>query len=257
MRLPNDIPEPGANPVAQPPTLTALCDVPNSSWTLQTSHFASTIFVASTLGRIQRSLLQHHGASDPYPPWHARSEYMLIDSLLLSFEVYSDAIDSDMTTGLDRRYPGEGVVSEQRAGNFVFSIVLYHMNQCLLRHPFLLWKSLQTCGTRPPSSFLNDSRRRALEHAKVLSDVLRVIYERGMSITSFYGYACTVACTIFRLYMEHEDIQTASFAKHQYVISLEFLRRGGSIWAHYARMVSLACFPVCPPLRAVLTSSAT
>lgn len=86
------------------PTLQTLDDVPDAALAHAMGDFAGTIFMASALGRIEKCFFQRHYVSDPYPPWHARSQYMATYSLLLSFETYSAAPKVDLAEALDQLF---------------------------------------------------------------------------------------------------------------------------------------------------------
>lgn len=113
------------------------------------------------------------------------------------------------------------------------------MNQGLLHHPFLVCTWLSSKQWRAPRSFYRDTRRRALEHSKLLTAGLAVIQDRNLTFASFYGYACTIACSIHMLYLHHSDPQMAAEAREAVDLSIKFLRQGSSVWSHYARMVRL------------------
>jgi hypothetical protein len=130
------------------------------------------------------------------------------------------------------------VIDKTRAGHFIFSAVLYNLNQCLLHHPFLLQNHVKDCKTRVPTTFLKHASRRALEHAKLLTLALRVVQKRGLSLASFYSYACTVAGTIHKLYTFHDDERVSKASKALFECSIDFLQHGQAVWCHYPRMVS-------------------
>ncbi|KIW35539.1 uncharacterized protein PV07_02229 [Cladophialophora immunda] len=231
--LPTDNPDVGCNTL----DLRTLGEFYGDDKTDDLDSFAHTILMASALGRVERQMLQKQGCNDPYPPWDSRSDFAAIYSMLLSFEGYSKITDVMFSEAIISRYIlPDGSIDHAAAGHFVFSTMLYHMNQCLLHHPFLLRKRLESCRARVPLSFLREILRRSLEHAYQLIFTLRTVQKHGMTFTSFYGYAMTVAGVICRLFAYHDDEATRNTAKQLYEYSLEFLERGQAFWGHYPGM---------------------
>lgn len=224
------------------PDLRALGDVYGEGKTDNLDPFAHTILMASVLGRVERQMLQHQSYNDHYPPWDSRSDFAAIYSLLLSFEGYSNITDVLFSDAIISRYVHQdGSLDHPGAGHLVFSTMLYHMNQCLLHHPYLVRKRLESCKARVPPSFLREVLRRSLEHAYQLTFTLRTVQRLGLTLSSFYGYAMIVSGSVYRLFAYHEDQGISDTAKQLYEYSLEFLERGQKYWNHYPRMVSQKC----------------
>ncbi|KIW40296.1 hypothetical protein, variant 2 [Exophiala oligosperma] len=236
VRLPADNLNMNTDSNSNPRTLQALQDLPDSEIPQSLSQFAQTVLMASALGKVERFSLQKHISGSQYKLWHNRSEYSRIYSLLLDFETYSDANLVPFAEALDRWYGTGDAIDQRRAGHFVFSAILYHLNQCLLHHPFLLRNHVKGCKTRVPATFLKQALRQGLEHATLLTSALRVVQRRGLSLASFYAYACTVAATIHKLYTFHEDERVSSNSKTLFDCSLDFLLYGQDVWRHYSRM---------------------
>lgn len=206
--------------------------------------FGHTILMASALGRVERQALQQQGSNDRYPPWDSRSDFAAIYSLLLSFEGYSKITDVSFSDAINTHYFGaDGSIDHQKAGHFVFSTMLYHMNQCILHHPYLFRKRLESCKAPAPLSFIREVLRRSFEHAEQLIVTVRTVQELGMAISSFYGYAVVVGGVVCRLFSYHDDKATSDAAKQLCRYAKEFLEHGRRFWGHYPKMVTLL-FPV-------------
>jgi hypothetical protein len=206
--------------------------------------FVHTILMASALGRVERQTLQQQGSNERYPPWDSRSDFAAIYSLLLSFEGHSKITDVSFSDAINAHYIGtDGLIDHQKAGHFVFSTMLYHMNQCILHHPYLFRKRLESCKAQAPLSFVREVLRRSFEHAERLIVTVRTIQELGMTISSFYGYAMVVGGVVCRLFSHHDDNATSSAAKQLCQYAMEFLEHGRRLWGHYPKMVGLP-FPV-------------
>lgn len=231
--LPQDA---GSSPM---PGLRALSDFATNSTIHNLDYFAQTILMASALGQVQRHILQHRGSIDPFPPWDSRSDFADINSMLLNFEAQSDITRLSFSTALEQFIGPTGTRNHPAAGHLVFSNMLYHMNQCLLHHPFLLRKRLESCKTKISLTFLGEALRRGLEHANQLTAVLRTVQNQGFTISSFFSYAMMVAGTIHKLFTYHDNEWTRRTARQLYEQSVEFFDGGKVIWNHFVPIVRL------------------
>lgn len=223
------------------PTLQFLSDVPENVVTQKLDYFSQTISMASVLGRVQRCALQKTPSDNSFPPWDARSDYAAVYTQLLNFETYSDAMIRPFAEIIQRWNLSDGTIDRQAAGHFVYSIILYHMNQCLLHHPFLLHNRLNSCITRAPTSFVKEALGRGQQHARLLTTALKTVHEYGLTFSSFMGYACIVAATVHALYLHHDDSQIKEDSRQLLEASFKFLEGGQRFWDHYPRMV---CSPL-------------
>lgn len=219
------------------PDLRALNDLSWNGSTENLDCFAQTILMASALGRVERHTLQHQAGIDRFPPWDSRSDFAAIYSTLLNFEAHSDITRVSFSTTIRRYVKQNGTLDHQSAGHFVFSNILYHMNQCLLHHPFLLRKRLEPRKSRISPSFLREALRRSREHAYQLTVSLRIVQKQGLTFSSFYAYATMVAGTIHKLFVHHCDEWLRKSAQQMLEYSLEFLDKGQGTWDHYPRVV--------------------
>jgi hypothetical protein len=253
--LPSDTPSNSENPTTDTtdgspavrptlPDLRVLEDVSGDA-AANLDYFAQTVLMASVLGRVQRHIIIHQSSNDPFPPWDSRSEFAAIYSTLLNFEAQSDisSRQQSFADALDRYVVDGDDPSDEpsrdfaTAGHLVFANVLYHMNQCLLHHPFLLRKRLDSCKTKISPSFYREGLRRSLEHAYQLTMTLRTVQRANFTFTSFYAYAMCVAGTIHKLFMHHDDEWTSRTAGQLFGYVAEFLDAGQGNWGHYSRTV--------------------
>lgn len=240
-----------------PPTLAAIHDIPDKALLEKTDHFALTIFMVSVLGYIVRWAFKH-SAAEPRLPWDSRSEFARINGILLSFESYSDACNGNFADILDQHVVCHGSLDEGTACHFAYSHILYHVNQCLLHHPFLLRQHLGSCKVKVPVGFLRGAVLKSREHAVHLSDILRILQQRGCkTYPSFYGYAAILAGVIHRLHSRSERTFEKQEAEARWELCLRFLDQEPVRWESYRRMSTvLREFDPTPTLATKLLSSA-
>ncbi|EXJ77046.1 hypothetical protein A1O3_10204 [Capronia epimyces CBS 606.96] len=236
--LASDITPPNETESSTVPDLRALFEISGCGANQSMDLFAQTILMASVLGRIERHSLQHQSSKDRFPPWDSRSDFAAIYSMLLNFEAQSEITTVSLSSTIGRHIGPDGLHDHAAAGHLAFSTILYHMNQCLLHHPFLLRKRLDSCPGKHSPSFLREARRRSLEHAYQLTGALRAVQNQGFNLSSFYAYAMIVAGSIHRLFMHHDDEWTRRTARQLFDYSLGFLDSGNGVWEHYARIAT-------------------
>ncbi|KAK5062017.1 hypothetical protein LTR44_003392 [Exophiala sp. CCFEE 6388] len=233
LHLPSDTPLPDNTGSPSIPGLRSLSDVLSNATDNKLDYFAQTVLMASALGRVQRHILQHRGSTDRFPPWDSRSDFANINSMLLGFEAQSDITRLSFSTAIAECVSADGTRNHPAAGHLIFSNMLYHMNQCLLHHPFLLRKRLESCKARVSLTFLGEALRRGLEHANQLTLVLRTAQKQGFTIGSFFSYAMMVAGTIHKLFTYHDNEWTRHTAHQLYQQSVEFFDGGKATWNHF------------------------
>lgn len=225
---------------AEPPTLATMNEIPDVVSLKKTDHFALTVWMASVLGCAVRWCFRHSSAGS-HLPWDSRSEFARINGVLLSFETYSEASASDSTFEviLDRDFRLHDSRDRSMACHFVYSHVLYHVNQCLLHHPFLLRQHLRTYRAKIPPSFLRAAIRKSREHAISLTLILRALRQHGCNIhPSFYGYAAVIAGVIHRLHAKEPHPGSSAQSEEYWRACIAFLDQEPVYWESYKRMVS-------------------
>ncbi|KAI1615969.1 fungal-specific transcription factor domain-containing protein [Exophiala viscosa] len=258
LQLPSDTPR--TDEVGSPlvPVLRTLSDFSTGAADQILDYFAQTVLMASALGRVQRHILQHRGSTDPFPPWDSRSDFANINSMLLNFEAQSDITRLSFSTTIAQFVSPDGTRDHPGAGHLIFANMLYHMNQCLLHHPFLLRKRLEACKAKVSLTFRGEALRRGLEHANQLTVVLRTAQKQGFTIGSFFSYAMIVAGTIHKLFTHHENEWTRHTAQQLYEQSVGFFDGGKATWNHFIPIAtSLKTFEPDPASARDLVSSST
>ncbi|KAK5261399.1 hypothetical protein LTR20_006732 [Exophiala xenobiotica] len=163
LHLPSDTPLRGNAGSPSVPGLRLLSDV--SSNAIDNSYFAQTVLMASALGRVQRHILQHRGFTDPFPPWDSRCDFANINGMLLNFEAQSDITRLSFAAAIAQCISADGTRHHPAARHLIFSNMLYYMNQCLLHHPLLLPKRLESYKAKVSLTCLGEALRRGLEQA--------------------------------------------------------------------------------------------
>lgn len=239
VRLPVDPCSFQNNMGAEPPTLAAIQEIPDVAPLEKSDHFALSIFMVSILGYIARWGFKH-SAPETRLPWDSRSEFSRINGILLSFETYSDACDGSFANTLDRHFVSHGVLDESISTHFTYCHVIYHVNQCLLHHPFLLRQHLQSFKANVPAGFLRAAMLKSREHATRIATILHALQDRGCeTYPSFYGYAAIIAGVILQLhYVSPTSLRTDEL-KENWESCLRFLEHKPVRWPSYRRMVSL------------------
>lgn len=219
------------------PTLAAIHDIPDNALLEKTDHFALTIFMISALGSIVRWAFKH-SAAETRLPWDSRSEFARVNGILLSFESYSDACNGSFADILDQHVFTNGSLDEAMTCHFTYSHIIYHVDQCLLHHPFLLRQHLGLCKVKVPVSFLRGAISKSREHAIHLSAILSTLQQRGCTVyPSFYGYAALLAGVIHRLHSRYQHAFAKQEAEAHWESCLQFLDQEPVRWESYRRMV--------------------
>ncbi|KAF2124091.1 hypothetical protein P153DRAFT_303188 [Dothidotthia symphoricarpi CBS 119687] len=216
-------------------TLSALIQPSESSQVPQLDDFALVVFMASVLGRTVRFSLQR--VSNPsYPPWDSRSEFASIYGTLLSFEAFSNsrphAFDADIPFG----YSSANKPEFAQSSHFIFAHVLYHYNQCILHHPFLLKFRLKSSHTRVPPTFLREAIRRNKEHADRLISILTFVQCEHLPISTFYGFCAVISGVIQRLHSATTTQSCLSRKDELFQSCLDFLDHAPHQYVHCKRM---------------------
>ncbi|OQV03574.1 Fungal specific transcription factor domain-containing protein [Cladophialophora immunda] len=164
--------------------------------------FSNVIAMAYTLSRTAQYMLQQFNMQDQEPPWDANSDFAAIQSDLLYLE---SRLEMQKTLSeVMSRHTAHGDIDQQSAGPAIFSRALFHLCYCLLHHPFLLRRRLESCQVPAPSSFLSRAFDAAWENSKRLTLLLQEARCSGATTgASFYGYCTVVAGTILALHRHH------------------------------------------------------
>lgn len=199
---------------------------------------AQVIAISHILGRCAQYVLQDFNIRGPHPPWDPGSDFAGIESDLLHFEAYLE-IQRPLNEMFAAHISAEGAVDSQSTGPIIFSRALFHLCYCLLNHPFLLRRRINTCRNLAPISFIKRSSDLAWLHAQQMIALIREARKLGCSFhSSSSGYAVTVAGSIIALRTYDED----SLAREQAQILLEeallYLDMIGQHWSNVRTMVT-------------------
>jgi hypothetical protein len=228
------------DPSMAAPTLEAVRDIPDEMLLNSSDHFALTIFMISVFGDVVKWAFRH-GTVETRLPWDARSKFAHIQGLLNSFESYSDACDGNFAQILERDFVFQGKLDERAASHFSCAHVQYHINQCLLHHPFLLRQHLKSSKVKTPVNFLQSALARCQEHANHLTSILQTLQQHGcQSYPSFYGYAAGLAGAINRLHSRNPIGPEQWIAEANWRSCVQFLEQEPMRWESYRRIVCLA-----------------
>ncbi|KAJ5661376.1 fungal-specific transcription factor domain-containing protein [Penicillium longicatenatum] len=201
--------------------------------------FARVIAIAQILGRSAQFMLQDSNIRNLHPPWDPSSEFAAMESDLLHFEAYLE-IQLPVKDVLAPHISAEGVVDSQSTGPIIFSRALFHLCYCLLNHPFLLRRRIDTCRNLAPMSFMERSSDLAWHHAQQMMTLIREARKCGCSFhSSSSGYAVTVAGSIIALRTYDSDPQV--FEKAQVLLdeALLYLDTVGQHWSNVITMASM------------------
>jgi hypothetical protein len=139
---------------------------------------------------------------------------------------------------LERHISTEGVVDSQSTGPIIFSRALFHLCYCLLNHPFLLRRRINTCRNLAPISFIKRSSDLAWLHAQQMMSLVREARRLGCSFhSSASGYAITVAGSIIALRTYDADPLASEQAKILLEEALLYLDIIGQHWNNFRTMV--------------------
>ncbi|EXL93431.1 hypothetical protein FOIG_13566 [Fusarium odoratissimum NRRL 54006] len=199
---------------------------------------AQVIAIAQILGRCAQYVLQDFNIRGPHPPWDPGSDFAGIESDLLHFEAYLE-IERPIDEILAPYILAEGVVDSQSSGPIIFSRALFHLCYCLLNHPFLLRRRINTCRNLAPISFIKRSSDLAWLHAQQMMALIRESRKLGCSFhSSSSGYAVTVAGSIIALRTYDEDSPTCQEAQILLEEALGYLDIIGQHWSNVRTMVT-------------------
>ncbi len=241
----------------QVPTLTEVYENPYANHPSLDS-FAMTILMASALGRFIRFSLKRT-LNKTQVMWDPRSKYYEVHSILLSYESRSPCIFTSVAEVLRQRTTLDGSMTTSEVSHVVFAHALYHLIQCLLNHPFMLYRFFHTYPAPVPLSFVQEALHRCHKHATELSELLTDLDRYGpLSHPSFYGYCAMAAGVVHRLYEKSSDPKGANISRTKVNEALIFLQREPVRWNHVAHMGTLLrSFEMNASIATVLTSPAS
>lgn len=199
--------------------------------------FAISIVLASLLSQAANYAFQHNKTGGQKPPWDHVSEYQIICSQLTRLETFFDSYGDIQKHILDNLLPHhENAV--QITDGFIFSYILYQLCYCLLQHPFLLRRRLESYDMRIPTSFLAQAIASCSSHAQELTRTLRNARRARYKVSAtIFSYCALVAGSIHSLFQHSADELTRIKSIESLQGSLAHLKEQAIYWKNSARMV--------------------
>ncbi|KIX97672.1 uncharacterized protein Z520_06450 [Fonsecaea multimorphosa CBS 102226] len=218
------------------PILTAVVENPSGSNHQNLDPFAMTIIMASALGRFIRFSLKRT-LNTTHVLWDPRSKYYEVQSILLFYESHSPCAFSTISEALNRQPSFTESASPSQVSHIVYAHALYHLNNCLLNHPFILYRFFQAYTLPVPLSFVQEALQRCQKHATNLLELLDDLETYGpLSHPSFYGYCAMAAGVIHSIYEKSDDAEVAQNSRKHVQAALKFLQREPVRWGHVSYM---------------------
>lgn len=217
--------------------------------------FALTILMASALGRFLRFSLKRT-LNKARILWDPRSKYYEVHSILLLYESQSPCAFTPVAEAIRMQTTPNGAPSPSQVSHIVFAHALYHLNQSLLNHPFILYRFFHNYAAPVPLSFVQEALQRCHQHSTSLIELLTSL-ERHCALghASFYGYCVMAGGMILRLYEKSDDKIVAEAASRHVQKALNFLQHKPIRWSHVGHMGTLlSCFELDSNIATVLTS---
>lgn len=199
--------------------------------------FAHVIMISQTLGRAAQYMLQGCNLRNRYPPWDASSDFTATESELLLLETHFQ-IRRPVREIMERYIIAESNIDQASASSIVFSRALFHLCYCILYHPFLLRKRIQSFQGTVPPSFLTRTFVSGWHHANALTQHLRDAREAGCyAQASFYGYCAVVSGTIASLNTHSASVETQNQSHMSLQQNIAFLEDLSRYWVNAYSMV--------------------
>ncbi|KAJ9640831.1 hypothetical protein H2204_003120 [Knufia peltigerae] len=203
----------------------------------QLGPFSHVVAMAYTLGRAAQYMLQQFNTRSQDPPWGANSDFVAIQSDLVYLETVLQMSKSPTDLVAEHTSPGGRHIDQHAIGPAIFSRALFHLTYCLLHHPFLLRKRLESCQIAAPSTFLTRAFETAWEHSRRMTKLLQEAQEAGAMLrASFYGYCMVVAGSIAALHLH--DVSDAKRAESADLVraNTSIIEKIGRHWRNVSLM---------------------
>ena len=202
--------------------------------------FAQVVVMAHTLGRSAQYMLQEYNIRSRHPPWDPSSDFAAIGSDLLHLETHLE-MQKSLREKLVPYITNNGIVDHQSTGPILFSRALFHLCYCLLNHPFLLRRRIDTSQKLAPASFLSRAFTLGWQHAQYMIELICDARSQGCVFqASFSGYCATFAGSIAALQTHHEDLVMRGKAQALLQETIAYLEDVGHYWHNVSSMVSLS-----------------
>jgi hypothetical protein len=180
------------------------------------------------------------------PPWHPRSDYTIINALLLDMEcAFPVPFRYDAA-----RFPFRTPEGIERRRDFWLPWMRiqigYHTLHAVLNHPFLY--SSRISSPRPgPNAFWKTSTDLALLHSTWIVRLIGMAGEKGLELADpFFVHAAAVAVTLHLYWSRAADPKIHTPAKENLLLCQSFVAKMATRWP-FAQGVVGVLFPSCRP----------
>jgi hypothetical protein len=134
--------------------------------------------------------------------WNPQTEHGSVLLSLVSLEARFGLGDR-IPTGLNRGYFIGDEIDQQQAGHFLFSHIVFHLCYCLLYHPLLVWRKIQSQPFVKQTALFRRSTNSARRHAAALTNILQdAECLKWNTFGPFLAYAEAVASGVHLLGMQ-------------------------------------------------------
>lgn len=104
--------------------------------------------------------------------WNPQTEHGSVLLSLVSLETRFGLGDR-IPIGLNRGYLTGEEIDQQQTGHFLFSHIVFHLCYCLLYHPLLVWRKIQSQPSIKQTALFSRSTISARRHAAALTNILQ------------------------------------------------------------------------------------
>ena len=171
-----------------------------------------TLWMARLLGANVAYSLQRN-ATEELAPWRPESIFARLSTDLQRLEPYFEASTCSLLKLNTKQPATQEAISSWIRDEPLFLHVLYHINYCLLFHPFLV----QQRGGQEvsiPAPVWSDCVAKGRRHAALLGLILGVIRSHGQGLQhAIFAYAATLAGSILQLHASNIGSEHASAAR--------------------------------------------
>jgi hypothetical protein len=202
------------------------------------SPFALRVALASILSQV--ASLSFLKSEISRPPWTYNSHYQSVLSRLARFEPTLESLHNitpNDTLYVLQLYNGLTYPTQSN----VFHQVLFHLCHCLLQHPFLLRRHVNSYGARSPNGFYDKAFKNSWYHAQKLTQTLFEASSAGYNMSAtMLSYSSLVAGTIHSLFQHSKDPEIRKKSVDGLAKNLAHLEEKARYWKYTKSMV-LSC----------------
>ncbi|KAK6380209.1 hypothetical protein LTS17_005398 [Exophiala oligosperma] len=238
VRLPGNSKPPGDDSHDERGALLSQLITPLKEKSLEPNQYSLLVLMTSIMGSTARYMLNDYHMSSQEAPWDRHSQYLSICTNLLYFESLTNTRAPLRQILGSQMFLSNGRINQPKAGHTIFTHLIFHFCHCLLSHPFLLRRKVDSTRLNVPTTWMMNALKSGLEHARLLSLLVREAEDCGFAIqASFHAYFLLIAGSIHALYSNSSDADLKQEAKRHFLWDLESLEGAGK---HFPRTVLVA-----------------